>query len=140
MSTRAFIGFVTDDLIQATYSHYDGYPAGVGSILECFYSTATQAQEITNTRTVECVFKDSAIRPFDSGEQEEGPLLASWEEFVLEVAYSDVQYAYLFVPEHSWIGAEIHRDWKNRIREAPSKKDSIQSDKLTLKRIRAMWH
>lgn len=69
---------------------------------------------------------------------EEGPMVAGWKDFVLEVACSDVEYAYLFVPEHGWMGTQIHHDWKRRLRDAPSKKDAIQTHKLKLRPLSTM--
>ncbi len=85
MTTRAFVGYVDGHLIQSTYSHYDGYPAGLGSVLANVYPTETQAREITGTHDVECRVSEGKIVPF-TAYGEEGPMVAGWKDFVLEVA------------------------------------------------------
>lgn len=47
MSTPATIGVVQrNGLIKAIYVHYDGYPAGVGELLEQHYNTLQKAEEL----------------------------------------------------------------------------------------------
>lgn len=46
MSTRAAIGFRVGDEIHTIYSHYDGYPEHVGSILQEYHRSAEKANEL----------------------------------------------------------------------------------------------
>jgi len=47
MATRAMIAFLDDDKqLVTTYNHYDGYPEGLGKILQKFYNDERAAEEL----------------------------------------------------------------------------------------------
>ena len=50
MATRAMIGFLDDDKqLVGTYNHYDGYPEGLGKVLQKFYNDERSAEELAGT-------------------------------------------------------------------------------------------
>jgi len=138
MSTRAFVGYVAGNTIISAYSHYDGYPQGLGQVLASAYPTEAQAKQIIATRDIACDPEKNQINPFPSYDPDEGPMMADWTDFVLEVAHSDVQYVYLFLPGHGWVGTAPHSAWKARLREAKAKRTAIAQDKLHFQSIPRM--
>jgi len=47
MATRAMIAFLDDDKqLVTTYNHYDGYPEGLGKLLQKFYNDERAAEEL----------------------------------------------------------------------------------------------
>ena len=47
MATRAMIAFLDDDKqLVTTYNHYDGYPEGLGKVLNKFYNDERAAEEL----------------------------------------------------------------------------------------------
>jgi len=49
MATRALIGFLDDDKqLVGTYNHYDGYPEGLGKILNKHYNDEDAAERLAS--------------------------------------------------------------------------------------------
>ena len=48
MSTRCNIAVQTGDAIQIVYSHWDGYPSGMGLVLQQFFPTKENAKELVS--------------------------------------------------------------------------------------------
>ncbi len=50
MATRAMVAFLDDDKqLVGTYNHYDGYPEGLGKVLQKFYNDERAAEELSGT-------------------------------------------------------------------------------------------
>ena len=50
MATRAMVAFLDDDKqLVGTYNHYDGYPEGLGKVLQKFYNDERAAEELAGT-------------------------------------------------------------------------------------------
>ena len=46
MSTNASISVVINDKVHTIYNHWDGYPKGVGNVLNEHYNTEERAKEL----------------------------------------------------------------------------------------------
>ena len=50
MATRAMVAFLDDDKqLVGTYNHYDGYPEGLGKVLQKFYNDERAAEDLAGT-------------------------------------------------------------------------------------------
>ena len=58
MATRSNIGILKDGKIRAIYSHYDGYPSGVGKTLRDHYTDIDKIEELINLGNVSSLDKN----------------------------------------------------------------------------------
>jgi hypothetical protein len=66
MATRALIGLMRPDkTIAAMYCHFDGYPSGVGAILEDYYNTYEKIDELIRVSKGEISSLGKEIGPLE---------------------------------------------------------------------------
>lgn len=63
MATRALIGHLSDDgsTFVCTYNHYDGYPDGLGKILNKHYNNDDKAESVASTGYISYIDDDGTI-------------------------------------------------------------------------------
>lgn len=89
MATRALIGHLSDDgsTFVCTYNHYDGYPDGLGKILNKHYNNDDKAESVASTGYISYIDDDGTIN--SKYNEEPGRLRLSGnfdEEDMLEIA------------------------------------------------------
>lgn len=89
MATRALIGHLSDDgsTFVCTYNHYDGYPDGLGKILDKHYNNDDKAESVASTGYISYIDDDGTIN--SKYNEEPGRLRLSGnfdEEDMLEIA------------------------------------------------------
>lgn len=128
MSTRSGIGIDCGDHIIGVYCHYDGYPDGVGKILQVHYREPTKVVSLLNLGDISSLDQDIGEKhPFsdrpkgsttfygrDRGETGTAPrTFASREDFRQRLREAGVEYVYLATSEDSgyemrW---EVSKPW-----------------------------
>lgn len=131
MATRAEIYYVGDGKIQSIYSHYDGYPEGLGDMLFSNYQDPKKIKKLVSLGSVS--FVDKLVEPndpshsFDTPEKgvtvayhrDRGedldittkPLLAIDVEDILQTIYQDSreEYSYVYITsEKTWFVLDIN--------------------------------
>lgn len=123
MATRSMIGVQQKDgTVKAIYCHWDGYPDGVGMMLETFYGNPADANKLidmgnmsvigatigekvtfgSHTGGAQCVFFGR-----DGGESDqEATVYASFDEFEKSLDNWGVNYAY-YMKDDYWVAYQI---------------------------------
>jgi hypothetical protein len=92
MSTRSFIGFVTENgEFTGNYCHYDGYPEHVGKILVEHHNSFSAAEAIAAGPQIRNFDHDGTICRFGDGDTG-----AETYRYVQEALDSGYDYAYIF--------------------------------------------
>jgi hypothetical protein len=109
MATRALIGYLDDDrTFTCTYNHYDGYPSGLGKVLDKFYDTDERARVVANTGYISSIDPENGV--IDS-KYKESPdkirLDGEWEDALEEMAGKIDEYG----GDYGYIWYEGDGDW-----------------------------
>ena len=68
MSTRAAIGYQTENGLKLIYSHYDGYPSHVGKMLVTYHNTFEDAKQLTEGHSIRLFKQDGSVERFQDGD------------------------------------------------------------------------
>lgn len=115
-STRAYIGKrLPNGNIRYIYNHWDGYPEGLGKILQTYYTDPSKVDALLNEGDVSYLGSTLKPAPWDNdfeddgthtrfyktrGEKDVDAKEASDEDF--EKALDNVSYAYILGDDGSW--------------------------------------
>ena len=123
MATRSLIGVQQQDgTVKAIYCHWDGYPEGVGLMLETFYGNpddankliemgnmsvigatiGTQTNGAGHTGGAQCVFYGRDLGESD----QQATVYDSFDEFEASMDNWGVDYAY-FMKDDFWVAYQI---------------------------------
>lgn len=106
MGTSATIGYFDKNTgeVTASYCHYDGYPEGVGNVLNTFYSDAAKAEEIANIGYMSSL-QDTCLETYIVAVNRDDPTIYSNVSVYLKSAKRDTDYVYLYDGEAWFVTA-----------------------------------
>jgi hypothetical protein len=107
MSTRSLIGFVQPSgRVVATYCHYDGYPDGVGAMLDTNYNDAKSAKAVASVGYLSSLEADLALSIKIAANKQKPYRLASAEDFVKKGTEMWTEWGYLW-QDGKWFGVKF---------------------------------
>lgn len=99
MATRASVAIQTGDVIRAIYTHWDGYPEGLGTTLEARYKGREQVLSLVSMGDASSVgdtLAESVFYHRDRGEELRFHEFLSVEDWLEWARASWAEYAYLW--------------------------------------------
>jgi len=108
MSTRSFIGILNPDAtVTGVYCHSDGYPTGVGSLLNKHYATPDDVRDLLalgDLSYLDTTTKKTSAYHRDRGESMEEPIFYSSLDTVGRPNDHAFEWFYVFTPG-GWLHA-----------------------------------
>lgn len=98
MATRASVAIQTGDVIRAIYSHWDGYPEGLGTTLEASYKDKARVLSLVSmgdASSISDTIEESVFYHRDRGEELRFHEFLSVEDWLDWARESWAEYAYL---------------------------------------------
>jgi len=103
MGTRSFIAIKDNDTIKGVYCHWDGYPEGVGAVLNEHYNDAERAKELISKGDMSSLAPtlDASVFYTSRGEPLKVSTLVSEEQLTIKAKGCGSEYLYLF-KDNKW--------------------------------------
>lgn len=100
MSTRCAIGKVENGIVSCIYCHHDGYPEGVGSMLEEHYNSSEKVDallDLGDLSSVHTSLEECFAYARDGGEVKKEPSKVQLDQYCKWANENfDAEYAYLW--------------------------------------------
>lgn len=99
MATRSNIAIRRGDEIESIYSHWDGYPEGVGRTLLDNYNNEEIIEELISmgdASSLRETLEDSVFYERDRGEEGVKSMVGNWEDYKIRLKLGWFEYAYLY--------------------------------------------
>lgn len=101
MGTRALVGIEREDgTVKTIYSHYDGYPSGVGKTLVDWYDCVDRMTDLVERGNNSGVLKSPKEMNWYG---EAGVVYDSIDEALAAVGHSGEEYGYIRTNEGLWV-------------------------------------
>lgn len=122
MGTRALVGIERNDgTVKTIYSHYDGYPSGVGKTLVDWYNAVDRLSDLVERGNNSGILKSPSEMNWYG---EAGVVYNSIDEALAAVGHSGEEYGYIRTNEGLWVmydrfSKKVHWDAEYVINNAP---------------------